>query len=112
MGFTSMSDLRLLALSLLLPGLAGLIIASMISVGYLENLPKLPDPPTMRMNPRLIHGVTVYQTADEDRRLDIVEYSSTTVFVIGLGLSLVYLRKWGIARAIEGEEGDLGYDEG
>ena len=108
---TGMSNLRLLALCFLLPGLAGLIISSVISVSYLNTLPKMPDPLTMRMTPRLIHDVTVYQTAAEDRRLDIVEYSSTTIFVVGLGLSLVYLRKWGIARAIEGEEGDLGYDE-
>ena len=109
---SGISNLKLLALSFLLPGLAGLVVSSMISISYIETLPKIPDPPTMRMTPRLIHDVTVYQTTAEDRRLDTIEYSSTTVFVVGLGLSLVYLRKWGIARAIEGEEGDLGYDEG
>src|SRR6266704_4812413 len=85
---TGISNLRLLALCFLLPGLAGLIVSSMISVSYLDTLPKTPDPQTMRMTPRLIHDVTVYQTTAEDRRLDIIEYSSTTVFVIGLGLSL------------------------
>jgi hypothetical protein len=109
---TGMSNLRLLALCFLLPGMAGLILSSMVSVSYLQNLPKVPDPFMMRMNPRQIHDVTVYQTVEEDRRLDTLEYSSMTVFGIGLGLSLVYLRKWGIARAIEGEEGDFGYDEG
>lgn len=107
----SMSNLRLAALCFLLPGLAGLIIASMISVTYLNRLPRKPDPPAMRMTPRLIHDVTVYQTKAEDRRLDLVEYSSTTIFLIGLGLTLVYLKKWGIARAIEGERGTLEYDE-
>jgi hypothetical protein len=109
---TGVSNLRLLALCFLLPGLAGLILSSMISVSYLENLPKMPDPPSMHVRPRLIHDVTVYQTAAEDRRLDMIEYSSTTVFVIGLGLSLVYLKKWGIVRALEGEEGDWEYDQG
>jgi len=108
----NMANLRLAALCFLLPGLAGLIISAMISVSYLENLPKMPDPPTMRMTPRLIHDVTVYQSAAEDRWLDIIEYSSTTVFVIGVGLSLLYLRKWGIASAIEGEEADWRYDRG
>jgi len=103
--------LRRLALLFLLPGLAGLIISSMISVSYLDNCPKIPDPPGMRMTPRTIHGVTIYQTEDENRRLDIIEYFSTTIFLIGLGLSLVYLRKWGIALALEGEEGSLEYDE-
>ncbi len=111
MGDASMSKLRLAALSLLCPGLAGLILASMISVSYLNNLPRTPDPLAMRMTPRLIHEVTVYQTIAEDRRLNVIEYSSTIVFVIGLGLSLVYLRRWGIARALEEEEGDLAYTE-
>ena len=109
---SGISNLKLLALCFLLPGLAGLVVSSMISVSYLETLPKTPDPQTMRMTPRLIHDVTIYQTTAEDRRLDVVEYSSTTIFIIGLGLSLVYFRKWGTARAIEGEEGDLDYDEG
>lgn len=111
MQHSSMSNLRFAALCFLLPGLAGLIIASMISIRYLDTLPRIPDPFEMRMTPRLIHGVTVYQTAAEARRLDITEYASTTTFLIGLGLSLVYLRKWGIARALEGEKGDLGYEE-
>jgi hypothetical protein len=103
-------NLRRLALLFLLPGLAGLIISSVISVSYLDSCPKMPDPPAMRMTPRTIHGVTIYQTEDENRRLDVIEYSSTMIFLIGLGLSLVYLRKWGIARAIDGEEGALELD--
>jgi hypothetical protein len=95
----------------LLPGLAGLIAASMISASYQENLPKMPDPQMMRMTPREIHGLTMYQAATEDRRLNIIEYSSSAVFLVGLGLSLVYLRKWGVARAIEGEAGDLEYGD-
>ena len=108
----NMAKLELTALCFLLPGLAGLMISSMTSISYLENMPRLPDPPTIRVTPRLIHDVTVYQTAVEDRRLDIIDYSSTTVFAIGLGLSLVYLRKYGIAPATESEEVDLGYDQG
>ena len=106
-----MAKLKLTALCFLLPGLAGLLISSMISVSYVKNLPKMPDPPTMRMIPRLIDGVTVYQTAAENRRLNIVEASTTTVAFIGLVLSLVYLKKWGIARALEGQEGDRGYEQ-
>jgi hypothetical protein len=105
-------NLRFAAWCFLVTGLAGLIIASEISLTYVEHLPKLPDPQMMRMTPREITGITVYQTETEDRRLDIVEYSSTIVLLIGLGLSLVYLRRWGIARAIQGEEGDREYSEG
>ena len=107
MQYRSMSTLRLAALCFLLPGLSGLIVASMISVTYLDKLPRTPDPWAMRMTPRLIHDITVYQTEGEDRRLNIVEYSSIGLFLIGLGLTLVYLRKWGIARALEGEPGEL-----
>ena len=107
-----MANLRFAALCFMFPGLAGLIISSMISVTYLERLPKLPDPQQMRMIPRDIHGITVYQTLEEDRRLNVVEYSSTAIFVVGMGLSLVYLRKWGIARALEGKESELGSDSG
>ena len=108
MQYFGMQNLRLGALCFLLPGLVGLMISAMISVSYLQNLPRMPDPLMMRMTPRQIHDVTVYQTVEENRRLDITEYLSTTGFLIGLGLSLVYLRKSGISKAIQGEEGELG----
>lgn len=101
-----LSLLRFVSLSFLLPGLAGLIISAAISTKYLENLPRGPVPAEMRMVPRNIHGTIVYQTEDEDRRLDILEYSSVAVFVIGLGLGLVYLRKWGLAAALNAEDED------
>lgn len=110
MGDSAMANLKLAALCFLLGGLAGLIISSMISVSYQQTLPKMPDPLTMHMIPRQIHGITIYQTVEEDRRLDMVEYSSTATFLIGFALSLVYFRKWGIARAIEGENDELGCD--
>jgi len=58
----------------------------------------------MRMLPRNIHGVVVYQTEDEDRQLAMLEDSSVGVFLLGLTLGLVYLRKWGIAQALTGED--------
>jgi len=78
----------------------------MISTQYLETLPRDPIPADMRMIPRNIHGTVVYQTEQEDRRLTLFEDSSVAVFVLGLGLGLVYLRKWGIAQALGAEEGD------
>lgn len=96
--------LRLLALVFLLPGLAGMIFSAMTSTSYLENMPKRPDPAAMRMTPRNIHGVVIYQTAEEDRRLTVMEDASVGVFLVGLTLGLVYLRKWGIAHALGAEE--------
>jgi hypothetical protein len=84
--------------------LAGLILSAMISTHYLDTLPQWPSPAEERMTPRNIHGTVVYQTADEDRRLSIIEGSSVGVFLVGLGLGLVYLEKWGGARALAAEE--------
>lgn len=79
----------------------------MISTHYLEVLPKLPVPEQSRMVPRGIHGVTVYQTAQEDQNLNRMEYSSVGIFSIGLILGLVYLEKWGAAQTSAAEAGLL-----
>jgi hypothetical protein len=108
---SNMSQLRTMALSLLLPGIAGLIISSMISITYLDVMPRLPNPATMRIIPRMIHGVTVYQTRGEDRQLDLIEYSSIALFLIGLGFGLVYLKRWADVCAPGGETDQLNYRE-
>jgi|SRR6185437_1492882 len=99
-----LSLLRLISLMFLLPGLGGLVISSVVSTHYLETLPRTPIPSELRMVPRNIHGVVVYQTDDEDRRLSIMEAASVGVFLVGLTTGLVYLRKWGIAQALNGED--------
>jgi hypothetical protein len=101
--------LRLLALLFLLPGLGGLIVSAFISTSYLDSLPRTPAPDELRIIPRNIHGVVVYQTEQEDRRLNIFEYSSVGVFVVGLTLGLVYLGRWGNIRSseLELEDDDL-----
>ena len=95
--------LRLISRLLLVASLAGLVISAMVSTYYLEILPRTPIAGELRMTPRSIHGTLVYQTELEDRRLTIMEDTSAGVFLIGLGLGLVYLRKWGIANALSGE---------
>lgn len=102
-----LSMLRFFSLLFLLPGLAGLLFSAMVSTSYLEKLPRLPEPAQMRMIPRNIHGIVVYQTQDEDRRLTVMEDTSVGVFLVGLGLGLVYLRKWGIVHALGAEDEDL-----
>lgn len=98
--------LRFFALLFLLPGLAGLIISAWVSTNYLETLPRMPVPLESRMTPRDIHGVIVYQTVSEDRRLSMMEDCSVGIFAVGLTLGLVYMRKWGIAQALTGSEDD------
>lgn len=90
-----LSALRFFALLFLLPGLAGLILAAMISADYLDRMPKWPVPEQNRVVPRGIHGTTVYQTPAEDRELNTIEYSSVGVFLVGLALGVLYLEQWG-----------------
>jgi hypothetical protein len=113
MDSAQLARLKAFSLVLILPGLAGLIISAMISVHYLDTMPKWPAPPELRTVPRSIDGVVIYQTAEEDRRLNIIEYSSVGVFLVGLGLGLVYLEKWGARQSqlIE-QEDDLSEDYG
>lgn len=103
MKLTKMAALRILALVFLLPGLAGLVVSAVISTSYLDTLPRSPAPEELRTVPRNIHGTVVYQTVQEDRRLSIMEDSSVGVFVIGLGLGLFYLARWGNIRSTEFE---------
>ena len=88
----------------LLPGLAGLIVSAMISTHYLDTMPRWPVPEEHRIVPRGIHGITVYQTPAENRELNLVEYSSVGVFLVGLVLGVVYLEKWGSLQSREEAE--------
>lgn len=108
-----LATLRFFALLVILPGLAGMIVSAMISTHYLEVMPRGPVLVEGRIVPRDIHGIVVYQTAEENRKLNLIEYSSVGVFVVGLGLGLVYLEKWGSlqSRASE-EESEFAEDRG
>ncbi len=106
-----LATLRFVSLLLLLPGLAGMIVSAAISSGYAHSLPTWPHPAEMRLTPRNIHGVIVYQTVEEDRKLDLMEYTSVGVFLMGLGMGCVYLNKWGLAVAIGSVEDDLTPEE-
>lgn len=99
-----LATLKFFALAFLLVGLAGLIASATISTHYLDVMPHGPEPGELRVVPRSIHGVTVYQTAKEDRLLSTWEYSAVGVFLVGLVLSAVYLEKWGTMQVSEPEE--------
>jgi hypothetical protein len=106
MNSDQLAKLKLFALALILPGLLGLIVSAMISVHYLDTMPKWPSPQELRTVPRNIHGSVVYQTTEEDRELNLIEYSSVGVFLAGLGLGLVYLEKWRARHVRTTEEDD------
>jgi hypothetical protein len=100
---TNLAILKFFALLFLMPGLGGLIFSAMVSTDYLEQMPKSPTPNEQRMTPRNVHGVVIYQTVKEDQRLSIMEYTSVSVFLVGLILGIVYLEKWSSTRQAEME---------
>ncbi len=107
-----LATLKFFSLLFLLPGIGGLVISSMISTHYLDTMPRWPSPESMRMTPRNISGTVVYQTVEEDRRLSMAEDGSVGIFIIGLGLGLVYLEQWSAARALTAEHDELSEDVG
>jgi hypothetical protein len=103
-----LATLKFFALLFILPGLAGLIVSSMISTHYLDTMPRWPAPEVNRVVPRGIHGTTVYQTPAEDRDLNLVEGASVGIFLIGLALGVVYLERWGALQSrLADEENEL-----
>jgi len=105
-----LATLKFFTLLFLLPGLAGLIVSAMISTHYLDSMPRWSVVSENRVVPREIHGIVIYQTKEEDKKLSTIEYSSVGVFVFGLMLGLVYLEKWGATQARYGEEDELVHD--
>jgi hypothetical protein len=103
---TQLRTLKAIALALLLPGLVGLIVSAMFSMHYLDTMPRWPSPEELRTVPRNIHGIVVFQTAQEDQKLNLMEYSSVGVFVAGLALGLLYLERWGARQSRIADKGD------
>jgi uncharacterized membrane-anchored protein YitT (DUF2179 family) len=101
-----LARLKMFALALILPGLAGLIASAMLSVHYLDTMPRWPSPQESRTVPRNIRGIVVFQTEAEKLNLDLLEYCSIGVFVAGLGLGLVYLEKWSARQSRAAEQDD------
>ena len=99
-----LAALKFFALLFLLPGLAGLIVSATISAQLLDTKPRRPVPEQNRIVPRGIHGITIYQTPQENRNLNAIEYTSVGLFVIGLVIGVIYLEKWGSAQSRAGEE--------
>jgi len=102
---TRLKALRIVSLFFLVPGIAGLLFSAYLSTYYLETMPRSPDPTELRMTPRVIHGITIFQTEIEDSRLSGYEYASVGVFLVGLVMGVVYLEKWASMKTIEDEPG-------
>lgn len=103
---TQLRTLRTISLALILPGLAGLILSAMFSLHYLDTMPRWSSPEEQRTVPRAIRGIVVYQTAQENRNLDLIEYPSIGVFLAGLGLGLLYLERWSVRQGRMAGEDD------
>ena len=111
MRIVSLATLKFLALLFLIPGSAGLILSAVTSTDYLDNLPRFPVPQERRMVPRNINGTVVYQTSDEDQKLTLLEDASAGIFLMGIGVGLVYLEKWSHLRSRASEEEEEGIED-
>jgi hypothetical protein len=107
-----LATLKFFALVFLLVGLAGLIASATISTHYLVVMPRVPAPGELRVVPRSIHGVMVYQTTKENRLLNTWEFTSVGVFLVGVTLSAIYMEKWGSMQVPAGEEEERELAEG
>lgn len=103
-------SIRRMTLLFVLPGLIGLLISAGMSTWYLEELPRVPVPAEMRMTPRSVEGFVVYETPEEHRTFTAIEHASTAFFVVGIGLGLVYLRRWGVAYALSAKDDEYAQD--
>jgi hypothetical protein len=99
-----LATLKFFALVFLLAGLAGLIASAAISTHYLVVMPQKPAPEELRVIPRSIDGVTVYQTAKENHLLNTWEYTSVGIFLVGMALSAIYMEQWGSMQVPAGAE--------
>ena len=87
--------LKQFSLLLLLFGVVGFALSTIVSGQYLDTLPKNPVPEELRTVPRNIHGVVVYQTVEENRKLTLIDGGSVVGILLGLVLGMVYLEKVG-----------------
>lgn len=104
----SLSLLQFFSLLFLVPGIFGLVVSTILSTSYLATLPRIPDPQTLRMTPREIHGVTVFETEQEDETLTRVEYAALGCFIVGLVFGVMYIEKRSALRAMETEQELMG----
>jgi hypothetical protein len=87
--------LKHFSLLLLLFGVVGFALSTIVSGQYLDTLPKNPAVEELRTVPRNIHGTVVYQTVEENRKLTLIDAGSAIGILLGLGLGIVYLEKVG-----------------
>lgn len=84
---------RVIALMILIPGAVLWLYTWALWSSYV-NLPRRPIPTEGRIYPRGIHGITVYQTAEERNKLNILFRVSIPVSVIGFTLAALEEERW------------------
>jgi hypothetical protein len=87
--------LRRVGIAIGFVGLAGILWTSSIWYQYQRTLPRRPDPVAGRVYPLNVHGIVVYQTRDERKWLDEIQYSSIAVFAVGALLGALHQKKFG-----------------
>jgi hypothetical protein len=84
---------RLVALSVLIPGILGWFYTWALWSSY-TSLPRVPAPDAGRVYPRGIHGITVYQTLKERNKLDFLLRASVMFSAVGFALAIIEEETW------------------
>lgn len=84
---------RTIALTILIPG-ALLWFYTWVLWSSYADLSQRPIPAEGRIYPRGIHGITVYQTAQERNKLDVLFWVSIPVSFAGFALAALEEERW------------------
>ena len=87
--------MRRVGITIAFVGLAGILWTSSIWYHYQRTLPRRPDPVAGHVYPLNVHGIVVYQTRDERKWLDEIQYSSIAVFAVGALIGALHQKKFG-----------------
>lgn len=104
---SALRAMRMISLLFLLAGIGGYIASTIVVEQDRMTLPRGLVLAQGRMIPREIHGTTIYLTREENRRLNLFEYSSMTMLLAGAGLGLLFWTKLSQSGAYSGEDESL-----
>jgi hypothetical protein len=81
------------AIALIVSGMATWLYTGTISDNYLHTLPRVADNRSGRIYPRNIHGIVVFQTHAEERRLNATIFTGMAVMLLGFGIGTLVERR-------------------
>lgn len=104
---SALRTVRMISLLFLLAGIGGYIVSTVLAEQALVTFPQGLVLAQGRMIPREIHGTTIYLTREENRRLNLFEYSSMAMLLTGATLGFFFWTKLSQSGAYSGEDDSL-----